>query len=262
MVEMQISTTLVAPGDAPRAHATDHTFDVAVVIDVLRATSVMATAFARGAERIVTCREIDHARELASMMVPRALLCGERGCKPIEGFDLGNSPAEYDQTRVGGRSLVLTTTNGTRAVETTAAANLITASFLNLSGVIDLLRSASRVHLVCAGTDGAVTAEDVLLAGAIIASCETRFGATVADDDSILARQLWCSWFGSPDNSGPDPLPAPAGLSARLRETQGGRNLIRAGYDSDIEFCALIDSCDVIPTLIARDPATFALRAI
>ncbi len=83
---------------------TEHT-DVAVVIDVLRATSVMATALAAGASQIVTCREISEAIVLASRITPRPLLCGERGCKPIDGFDLGNSPAEYTSAARSGSDL-------------------------------------------------------------------------------------------------------------------------------------------------------------
>ncbi len=258
---MEISTTLIAPNEESMADHTDRGFDVAVVIDVLRATSVMATALAAGADRIVTCRGIDKAREIADSMSPPALLCGERGCKPITGFDLGNSPAEYVEARVGGRSLVLTTTNGTRAIESSTATRLIAASFLNLSAVVDSIRSASRLHLVCAGTDGEVTAEDVLLAGAVVSSCETRFGATSMDDGSVLSRQLWNSWFGPMEGSQPDHWPTSTSLASRLRETQGGRNLLRAGYESDIELCAAINSCDTIPTLVSENPATFALHA-
>ncbi len=245
---MQIFVSLL-----PSHHRIDSSTDVAVVIDVLRATSVMATAFAAGAESIVTCREILQARELADSLLPPPLLCGERQCQPIDGFDLGNSPADYTPERVRGKRLVLTTTNGTAAIEATRhAARVVTASFLNLSSVVAALADAGKVHLVCAGTDGQITLEDVLLAGAVIARCQTAYAAASAGDESVLAEQLWRSWFGTQRR------PTREALSLRLRETRGGRNLIRQGYRADLDRCATIDSIDVLPQRLQSDPVTFA----
>jgi 2-phosphosulfolactate phosphatase len=244
---MQISTSLL-----PRSGRISSLADVAVVIDVLRATSVMASALEAGAAQIITCREVAEARAIADQGSPRPLLCGERGCKPIDGFDLGNSPAEYVSARVQGKTLVLTTTNGTRAIDAAAdAARMITASFLNFSAVIDQLRGTPCVHLVCAGTEGEITAEDALLAGAILCECETRYRAVWHDDESILAGQLWRSWFPGAD-------PTPHALSRRLRETRGGQNLLKAGYEGDLDRCAQMDSMSAVPERIGRSPTTFA----
>lgn len=220
----------------------------------------MTTALAAGAARVLTCSEISEARDLAGQMSSRTLLCGERGCKPIEGFDLGNSPAEYTAERVRDRTLILTTTNGTRAIEAAAnAQRLITASFLNLSAVVEALERTGSVHLLCAGTDGEITAEDVLLAGAIISECETRFHAVLQDDESILARQLWQSWFS--DKMPAERRPGLRQLSDRLRETRGGRNLVRAGYQRDLDRCAVIDAVQVVARLNGRQPMSFGLQA-
>ncbi len=116
------------------------------------------------------------------------------------------------------------------------------------------------MHLVCAGTDGEITAEDVLLAGAIVSECETRYQAVVQDDESILARQLWRSWF-SAESLSVRGLPECRQLSRRLRETRGGRNLLRAGYQQDLDRCAAIDSLRVVPELKARQPVSFGLQA-
>lgn len=232
--------------------------DVAVVIDVLRATSVMVTALGRGAARIVTCREVHEARELADRLHPRPLLCGERGCKPIEGFDLGNSPAEYTAERIRDQTLVLTTTNGTRAIATAERVPLVlAASFLNLSAVVDRLKNSGHVHLVCAGTEGHVTLEDVLLAGAILWQCQSKYGAELVDDDSVLAVQLWRSWFRDEVSTGR--MPDQVSLGLRFRESRGGRNLVRVGFDADLERCASIDTIGVVPQRISLAPATFAL---
>ncbi len=221
----------------------------------------MATALAAGAARIFTCREISEAIDLAERMRPSPLLCGERGCKPIDGFDLGNSPAEYTSERVRDRSLILTTTNGTRAIESAAdAGRLITASFLNISAVLDSLQRSEDVHLVCSGTDGEITAEDVLLAGAIVSQCEMRYHAVLQDDEAILARQLWQSWF-SANRLSDGGLPESQQLGDRLRETRGGRNLLRVGYEQDLDRCAAIDSIRLVPELKARQPMSFGLQA-
>lgn len=250
---MQLSTTLLPGGGKTKSDQIAQE-DLAVVIDVLRATSVMCTALQNGAKRVLTCSKVGTARAMADGEASTPLLCGERGCKRIEGFDLGNSPAEYQSEKVADRSLVLTTTNGTRAIEFAGqAGTLITASFLNLAAVADWLSDYTKIHFVCAGTDGEVTAEDVLLAGALVTLCETRFQAEVQDDDSILARQLWASWF-----SGGNPLDVSTGqLAIRLRETRGGRNLIRVGYDQDLERCAMIGSVTSVPLRSRNDPATF-----
>ncbi len=248
---MQLSVSLI-----PAQAAVGADTDVAVVIDVLRATSVIAAALSAGAQRIVTCREVSEAKRFAESMSPRPLLCGERGCQKIDGFDLGNSPADFTAETVRDRTLVLTTTNGTGAIASAKnAGRVITASFLNFSSVAESLRHANRVHFVCAGTDGQVTAEDVLLAGALVAHCETEFSATPADDPSILARQLWRSWFAS------GPLPGAGPLSRRLRETAGGRNLLRTGFPDDLDRCAAIDSAPVVPERVSDNPTTFELLA-
>ncbi|NND98613.1 MAG: 2-phosphosulfolactate phosphatase [Pirellulaceae bacterium] len=259
---MRLSVSLL-----PDSTRIDELADVAVVIDVLRATSVMTTALANGAQQLITCQEIQQAHQIASQLDTSPMLCGERQCKPIDGFDLGNSPAQYDRSVVANRTLVLTTTNGTRAIAAaTAAKRLIAASFLNLSAVVAQLQQADWVHLICAGTDGEVTAEDVLLAGGIIG--QLRRGQSSPDqqavnqqavnlcgDEAILAYELWRSWFA-------DQIPNSASLSARLAETRGGKNLIHVGYQADLDRCAAIDTVSVVPERIASSPATFALPAI
>ncbi|MEM8667551.1 MAG: 2-phosphosulfolactate phosphatase [Planctomycetota bacterium] len=248
---MQIATTLLPHADQAISDRIG-SGDTAVVIDVLRATSVMCTALQNGAETLITCRKVTQARATAEEISPTPLLCGERGCKPIDGFDLGNSTSEYTVDRVGGRTLILTTTNGTRAIEYAGqASELITASFLNVSAVIDYLSKCNSVHLVCAGTEGEITVEDVLLAGALVARCESQLAAEIRDDDSLLARQLWHSWFPHTNETTSEEL------AERLRETRGGRNLLSVGYDRDLERCAEMDSVNCVPVRMSKTPATF-----
>lgn len=242
---MRIRTTLLA---GPGCEATAN--ETAVVIDVLRATSVIATALAAGAREVIPCRETADARRIAAGLTSPPLLCGERGCLRIPGFDLGNSPSEYSPARVGDKTLVMTTTNGTAAIETAAAADqVLTASYLNLSAVVTALRTTTLLRLICAGTDRMPADEDISLAGALIERCQRDYGATI-DDASRTAWQLWRRWAG--EAHGEDFK----WLVKRLGETRGGQNLIRAGLESDIASCARVDAWSVVPRLTRSDPAT------
>ena len=221
--------------------------DVAVVIDVLRATSVMATAIAANAKRIITCSEVAEARQWKDRFDPTALLCGERNCQLIDGFDLGNSPAEYMAQRVSGRTLVMTTTNGTRAIHAVQNANrIITASFLNITAVDDSMGDAKTVLLVCAGTDGEITGEDILLAGAIAQASVEVYGSKICGDDSVRSVEHWQAF----QNSGRT-------LTDELRETAGGKNLVRYGFEDDLARCASVDSLTIVPQQITGNPPLF-----
>ena len=135
----------------------------AVVIDVLRATTTIVYALAAGARAVVPCLTIEAAHERAAAMAAgTALLAGERGGLAIPGFDLGNSPTEFTPEQVGGKYVVLTTTNGTKALlHCRAAEQVLVAALANLSALCGVLTDCPRVELVCAGTDGHVTEEDL-----------------------------------------------------------------------------------------------------
>ncbi|WP_197171722.1 2-phosphosulfolactate phosphatase [Novipirellula aureliae] len=232
--------------------------DVAIVIDVLRASSVMVAALAAGARRVITTREVDDARDLAEEYTSdrdlTPLLCGERQCTRIEGFDLGNSPASYTASRVKNRDLILTTTNGTQAIAAAASAKEVwIGCFLNLSAIARSLPADSNVDLICAGTNGSITMEDVLFAGAVLSICDQRFELEL-NDESIIARQLWRSSFGR------ETMPSPEELSEVLKRSQGGRNLVRVGYESDIGLCANVDAYCLIPKRVHEEPAVFAVE--
>ena len=254
---MRLWTSLLPP-----LNPIDDRTEIAVVIDILRATSVMSVAMAGGAKQIVTTRDVDQARQIAGAMPTPPLLCGERACVPIEGFDCGNSPSEYPPERVAGRELVVTTTNGTKAIEAASLAKeVLLGCFLNLTAVVDRLDPTANVALVCAGTDGFITMEDVLFAGAVVTLCQSRFENPLAiealpplelNDESLLAGQTWQSWFGRHPQSGAFAIPESDALAARLAESRGGKNVIRAGYSADLTQCAQIDSISIVPRRIAR----------
>ncbi|MGH3036089.1 MAG: 2-phosphosulfolactate phosphatase [Gaiellaceae bacterium] len=142
---------------------------VAVVVDVLRATSTIAQALASGYRRVLCCAEIEEARELRERL-GEGVLAGERLAQAIPGFDLGNSPVEFVEPR--GETVVLTTTNGTRAIVAAAASaeTVLVGSLLNLAAVAEAARgTGSRVEVVCAGVDGRFTLDDAYCAGRIAA---------------------------------------------------------------------------------------------
>ena len=244
--------------------------DAVLVIDVLRATTVMATAMAAGAKRIHTCRGAEQARRSAARSRPPALLCGERGCRPIDGFDLGNSPRDYSTDTVGGRELILTTTNGTQAIAAASPARrLLAVAFLNAAATIRSVRDATETHIICAGTDGSVTSEDVLLAGMLVDRLERQAAARnvslrLAGDEAAIARDHWrwtvadtpgVSADGDRDARGLASA-RPDWLANRLAQTRGGRNLVAAGYHDDLSDCARIDTLPVVVERVA--PASAA----
>jgi 2-phosphosulfolactate phosphatase len=222
---------------------------VAVVIDVLRASTTMIHALAAGCTAVRPCAEVDEARDLAgSMRAGRVLLGGERGGVPLPGFDLGNSPREYTPKLCRGTTLVLTTTNGTRTLLRAAEADrALVAGFVNYSAVCEQLRQEVRpTHIVCAGTEGEVTLEDTLLAGAIVDFlCET---AEVRLNDS--ARLAWDCF----ENHG-------RVLLGALEVSRGGANLRRLGYDEDIRTAAQVDQFHLVPEL-RRDPLRVEVGAV
>ncbi len=146
------------------------------MVDVLRATTVMVQALAAGCEAIIPCREIDEARKIAAGLgTGSALLAGERRGLPIPGFNLGNSPGDFTSDICREKTLVMTTTNGTRAILASIEAERVyIASFTNLRATSDEIsvqflkkNHGHSVHIICAGTEGHISLEDSLLAGAL-----------------------------------------------------------------------------------------------
>ncbi len=222
---------------------------LAVVIDVLRATTTIVHALAAGCKAVLPCAEVDEARERAGgMRVGRVLLGGERGGAPLPGFDLGNSPREYTAQVCRGNTLVLTTTNGTRALLRAAEAErVLVAGFVNYSAVCEQLRHDLRpVHVVCAGTDGGVALEDTLLAGALV-DFLCQLGEARLND---AARLAWDSF----ENQGQVLLGA-------LEVSAGGAILRRLGYDEDIRAAAHVDHFALVPEL-RRDPLRVEVGAV
>jgi 2-phosphosulfolactate phosphatase len=198
---------------------------LAIVVDVLRATSTIAQALASGYERVLCVGEIEEARRLRAS-TPGSLVGGERDAKRIDGFDVGASPREFLEARVS--TLILSTTNGTRAVLFAAAQaeEVVLGSLLNLEAVArHAARRGGDVAVVCAGFKDAFALDDAYCAGRIVALLE---GART--DAAVAAARLAASFPSSLE-----------GLNAR---TYGP-----PGLEDDIRFCARESVLDVVPRL-------------
>ncbi len=212
-----------------------------VVIDQLRASTTMTAALAAGASAVVPCASVEHARALRERLasVP-VLLGGERGGVRIPGFDLGNSPLEYTPLSVLGRVVVFTTTNGTGALERAiqaGASRVIIGCLANAAAVVRTLASESRaIHLLCAGTRGETSLEDALTAGAIGEMLALGGHAWSDDDEGRLMAGAW----RDASTSGPR-------LLQSMRESRGGRDLVKLGFEADIEFCTRVGVWDDVP---------------
>jgi 2-phosphosulfolactate phosphatase len=222
---------------------------IAVVIDVLRASTTIITALAHGAARVRPVLTVEEARALAAGA--GVLLGGERGGLKIDGFDLGNSPREYSRDRVAGRPIVITTTNGTAALHACAgAAEVLIGAIVNRSAVAAAAQALAMehggcdIHLVCAGTEGAVTEEDLLAAGAILDAAVHRHGCEEASIDATGREAL--GFFRVTVAAGPSAAEA---IAREFASSIGGRNLIEIGMEADLPASAAIDSLPVVPRL-------------
>lgn len=222
----------------------------AVVVDVLRATSVMTTALAAGAFSILPVQDVEAARAAARALSAatdpsataagrrKVLLAGERQCHPVPGFDLGNSPSEYVGPRIAGAMIVLSTTNGTRAASATRfARTTLAASFLNVSAVTERLQSEANIVVVCSGTEGHVAAEDAWLAGCLVDRLSRSHWP--ANDAALLVAASWQRIA--------DRVKDPQGLAEMFATTRGGHNLLQAGYRDDLAAVARIDALRHVP---------------
>ncbi len=203
-------------------------------MDVLRATSTITTALANGCSGVYPVLSPEEGHELASSFEPGSyVLGGERGGLKIEGFDLGNSPREYTPERIGGKSLVMTTTNGTLAIRNCRGSyRLYVSSLLNAPGVADAAARHGRdIVLVCSGTHGTFSLEDAYCAGMLAARLKEA-GAHLTD----LAEACHIIFQGYS-----------ASALDLLHLAEHGRELIPLGFEGDLEYCARAGSTNVVP---------------
>src|SRR5690606_8971758 len=207
-----------------------------VVIDILRASSTIATALNNGARSIVPVADMAQAGKIASNLDQQSyLLGGERGGENIEGYHLGNSPLEYTASRVAGRTIIMNTTNGTVAIDgARAAEHLLIGCFLNAGRVVDFVREADRdVTIICAGWRNRVSLEDTLCAGLLL---YRLWDGREPDNVSDAAHIAFTQYAHDRDD-----------LMAALQRCTHAKWLTQRGYGDDVAYCLQLDALPVLP---------------
>ncbi len=206
---------------------------IVVVIDILRATSSITYGIENGAEAIIPVMNVEDCLAYADQGY---LLAAERNGEVVEGYDFGNSPFSYTAEKVAGKTIVLTTTNGTKAMHLAQerAYQVIVGSFLNLSAICDYLKKENKdVLLLCAGWKDNFNLEDTLFAGAVVEQLQGDF--TVGDDSSVAALDMYQLAKGD--------------LRGYLQKSSHNHRLIKLNIEEDVRFCLKIDVCKAIPVL-------------
>ena len=198
------------------------------VIDVIRATSTIVAALANGAVGVTPVASVAEAEQIKARH-SETLLAGERHGQMLPGFDLGNSPRDVTAEQVGGRSLILTTTNGTQALSACRGARaVVTASLLNLAATAAKLRELGPPwEIICAGYEGAFGFDDAIVAGAL---------AEALDEPSPFI-----ALYRSVKND----------LAGVLLRSSAGQELVKIGLEGDVPFCAELDRFSIVPILSA-----------
>jgi len=212
---------------------------VVAMIDVLRASTTIAVALANGAKTIIPLESSEDVVTRSKQFERGSvLLAGERRMLKMDGFDLGNSPVEHTREAVEGKTVLLTTTNGTRALlAVQGARDVVVASYVNLTAVCAMLRAALRggadITIVCAGQDRQFGLEDAACAGRYVSLVSKRL-QTVDVNDAALAASLIDRKYG--DN-----------IMRLFNTAAHGRALAAAGFEEDLAACSAVDSYPVIP---------------
>ncbi len=225
-----------APHQADEAALRDKTV---VAIDVLRASTTIITALYNGAREVIPVPTVESAVKLSAQLAGDiVLLGGERGGKMIQGFSLGNSPAEYTPEKVKGKSIVFSSTNGSQVMANSRyAREMVVCGFVNMAQVVRFLCESPRDFvLACAGTNGAFSLEDTVCAGMVIQNLAREESFEVTLSDGALAAQTLCRSHGK-------------NVLKLLRTTEHGRYLQEIGFEDDLKLCASIDSIPALPQL-------------
>ena len=213
-----------------------------VVIDILRATSVIIHAISQGALEIIPVATVEEAFQLAKNFPQgTTLLGGERGSKKIEGFDLGNSPREYIAEKVKGKRVILTTTNGTKAFHSVSSGRgVIAGSFFNIGAIggrrLDL---GQDLLIFPSGDEGRFSLEDTVCGGMLIDQVTKTVKKSIALTDAAQSAHILYQRF---ENN----------LIEAFHVSCHGKDLVAKGFEDDLAYCAQIDITDIVPTFRDR----------
>jgi len=207
---------------------------IVVIIDIFRATSSICYGIENGAEAIIPVAEVEECIAYQEKY-PDYLLAAERNGEVVSGFDFGNSPFSYTKEKVAGKTVVLTTTNGTHALHLSRKAKkVVIGSFLNLTAVCNWLKTQNdNILLVCAGWKNNFNLEDTMFAGAVVD--QLKGAGFILDDAAIAADDLYSI--------------AKNDLPGYLKKTSHSERLKKLGIEADIAFCLQVDITTAIPVL-------------
>jgi 2-phosphosulfolactate phosphatase len=213
-----------------------------VVIDVLRASTTIAFAMRSGAREIIPVATVDQAMKIVgNLFSTSTLLCGERGAKRVEGFHLGNSPAEYTPEAVDGKSLILTTTNGALALtKAKHTKNCFVASFVNLSAVAQAVSelpdiAQNGLAIICSGREEEFSLEDAVCAGMLLFSLSERVPELQWSDGAHAVLAAYRVYGND--------------IYHMLRHSDHGEYLASIGFEEDILTASVVDSVPLVPVL-------------
>jgi 2-phosphosulfolactate phosphatase len=226
-------------------HLYDISDSIVVVIDILRATSSMVYGIDNGASAIIP---VAHVEDCLAYADKGFLLAAERDGSVVEGYDFGNSPFSYVTEKIAGKTVVLTTTNGTKALHMARerAYQVVIGSFLNLQVLCDWLKVQNRsVLLLCAGWKDQFNLEDTLFAGAVVTALRKDF--THFDDSSVAAEDLYQL--------------AKDDLRNYIHKSSHSHRLAKLNIEEDVVFCLQLDICKAIPVLVGDALVPLALNS-
>lgn len=234
LLPMNKKPTLFTSLSPALLHLSNLKHAIVVIIDVFRATSTIATALHNGAEKVIPVALVEECKRLGSE-IPNAVTAGEREGKVIEGLQYGNSPAEYPREFIEGKTLVLTTTNGTKLLHmafSKGCDQVVTGSFPNLGAVCEyLVAEQKNVVLGCSGWKDLFNLEDTLFAGAVIDKVKEYF--MIYDDASLMAQQIYKLHESN--------------LYHFIQNTTHWHRLAAYGLHNDLKYCITPNIADVLP---------------
>ena len=222
-----------------QAKPADTAARLVVIVDVLRASTTVATALGNGAKTVMPLEGADEvifrSKEFARSQI---ILAGEQKMHPITGFDLGNSPQDFTKKAVEGKTILITTTNGTRALlGVQGARDIVIASYVNFTAVLAMMKVAASsntdIAIICAGEEGSFTLEDAACAGRYVRAIPKRTDS-VQVNDAASASVLIEKKYG--DN-----------IEKVFKESSHGQALEAAGFGDDLTAAAEVDSYPVVP---------------
>lgn len=217
---------------------------VVAVIDVLRASTTIAVALANGAKAVLPVDDADEALTRARTLERGdTRLAGERKMAQIPGFDFGNSPREFTAEVVEGKTIVMTTTNGTVSLTAVQGArDVVVASYVNFSAILAMLRAAARggsdLAIICAGRERRFSLEDAACAGRYVRQIAKRV-PEIELSDSALACSMVDRRYGDD-------------LTRLFQDSEHGKALVAAGFADDLSLCASLDAYSVVPVYSDR----------